>query len=186
MEEKDIGEVRARIKKFLNSNLKVLEINYTGKSLNASKYYHSVIFANPLFFMFKAFIMGLCYFMPAGEMKNSLYRMLGMKIGKEVFISAGVILDAGFPQLISIGDGVVIGQGATIFAHESTIAKIRIGRVNIGKRSLIGIKSTIRSGVVIGDNSVVVMGAVVVQDVQSNELVGGVPAKTIRKLTEPL
>lgn len=186
MDETDTKLVRATIKDFLEHDAKVLEIEYTGKAMNASKYYHSVIFANPVWFLIKMVIIGICYFLPAGELKNSLYRSLGMKIGKQVFISGGVIIDMGFPQLITIEDGVVIGQGATIFTHESTISKIRMGRVRIGKRVLIGIKSTIRSGVSIGDNAVVAVGSVVVQDVGSRELVGGVPAKKIRTLSKPL
>lgn len=186
MDEADIKSVKATIKKFLKGDSKVLEIEYTGKEMNASKYYHSVLFSNPLWFLIKTFVIGICYFLPAGEFKNFFYRRLGMKIGKQVFISGGVTMDLGFPHLITIKDGAVIGQGATIFAHESTIAKIRMGRVTIGRRALVGIKSTIRSGVSIGDNAVVATGAVVVQDVPDNELVGGVPAKKIRTLSKPL
>ena len=96
------------------------------------------------------------------------------------------MMDIGFPQLITIKDGTVLGQGVTIFAHESSITKIRLGRVTIGKRALIGIKSVIRSGVSIGDNAVVAMGSIVARDVKNNELVGGVPARKIRTLTKPL
>ena len=186
MEESNIKSDRKKVTDFLKGNSKVLEIDYRGSAMNASKYYHSIIFENPFKFYLKTFIIGICYFLPAGEFKNFLYRKLGMKIGKEVFISGGVTMDLGFPQLITIEDGTVIGQGATIFAHESTISKIRLGRVNIGKRTLIGINSIIRSGVSIGDNAIVAIGSVVVHDVKNNELVGGVPAKKIRKLSKPL
>ncbi len=186
MEEKDIKSVKATIKKFLKDGSKVLEIKYTGKAMNASKYYHKVIFTNPLWFFIKMIIISICYFLPAGEFKNFFYRMLGMKIGKQVFISGGVTVDMGFPQLITIEDGTVIGMGATIFTHESTIAKIRIGRVRIGKRALIGINSIIRSGVSIGDNAVVAIGSVVAHDVADHELVMGVPATKIKTLSKPL
>ncbi len=186
MKEKDVKSVRTAIKSFLEEDSKVLEIDYTGSALNASKYYHSVIFVNPLWFFIKMGVIGICYFLPAGELKNFLYRSLGMKIGKQVFISGGVMMDIGFPQLITIKDGTVLGQGVTIFAHESSITKIRLGRVTIGKRALIGIKSVIRSGVSIGDNAVVAMGSIVARDVKNNELVGGVPARKIRTLTKPL
>ena len=43
-------------------------------------------------------------------------------------------------------------------------------------------QSCVRTGVTIGSNVVVAAGAVVTKDVPDNSLVGGVPAKLIRKI----
>ena len=52
----------------------------------------------------------------------------------------------------------------------------------LGKRVWIGSNSTITKGVTIGDNSIVAAGAVVTKDVPANCIVGGVPARIIKKI----
>ena len=54
----------------------------------------------------------------------------------------------------------------------------------IGRNVWIGSNATILQGVSIGDNSVVGAGAVVTKDVPANTVVGGIPAKIIKKIPE--
>lgn len=54
--------------------------------------------------------------------------------------------------------------------------------VRIGNDVWIGGNVTILPGVTIGNNVVIAAGAVVTKDVTDNSLVGGVPAKLIKKL----
>lgn len=107
-----------------------------------------------------------------------------MKIGKDAFISAGVLFDLEFPKLINIKEGAIIGTGTKILTHEVTIKHIRIGRITIGKQSIVGAGSLIRSGVSIGDGAVVAMGSLVLKDVPSKNMVGGVPARKIKKINK--
>ena len=51
-----------------------------------------------------------------------------------------------------------------------------------GKNVWIGANATVLAGVTIGDGAVVAAGAVVNKDVESNTIVGGVPAKVIKKI----
>jgi acetyltransferase-like isoleucine patch superfamily enzyme len=105
-----------------------------------------------------------------------------MKIGKDVGISPDVDMDAFYPELISFDDGVIIGWKVNILCHEFTEDSIRLGRVHFGKNVLVGAFSSIRSGVTIGEHSVVAMDSFVNKDIPPYEIWGGVPAKFIKKV----
>ena len=111
--------------------------------------------------------------------------MSGVKIGKDTFIGADALIDPAYPKLITIGDNSALGWGCRIFSHEGYLKHRRIGRTVIGNNVIIGAFATIRAGVTIGDNVIVAMGAVIDKDVPPNQIVGGVPAKRLKKLKEP-
>jgi acetyltransferase-like isoleucine patch superfamily enzyme len=52
----------------------------------------------------------------------------------------------------------------------------------IGKNVWIGSNATILPGITIGDGAIVAAGAVVTKDVPANTIVGGVPAKFIKRI----
>ena len=56
--------------------------------------------------------------------------------------------------------------------------------VVIGKNVWIGANSTILPGVTIHDGAIIAAGAVVTKDVPENMIVGGVPARVIKKAAE--
>lgn len=108
------------------------------------------------------------------------------KLGKNVFINhACSFLDLGG---ITIEDDVMIGPRVNIVTenHPLDPAKRRaldLKSVCIKKNVWIGAGATILPGVTIGENSVVAAGAVVNKDVPPNVIVGGVPAKVLKKIT---
>ncbi|MDR3086577.1 MAG: hypothetical protein LBU45_01275 [Azoarcus sp.] len=77
-------------------------------------------------------------FTPISAWKVFWYRRAGMRIGKNVFISPGVLLDLLFPQLITLEDGVVLGLEAIIVAHIYTPEKIVVARATVGAQGLVG------------------------------------------------
>jgi len=110
----------------------------------------------------------------------------GIQAGKSVSINSGAILDG--RGGISIGDYVMIGPNVCIASssHRHKVPELPVTLqghemepVLIKRMYGIGANATILGGVKIGKGSVVGAGAVVVKDVESYSIVGGVPAKII-------
>jgi len=158
--------------------MKYEEIPYTGTTNPVYDYPKHV---GRIRLFFNSIVCHICRVIPFIEIKNSLYRMIGVKIGKNVVIAAYTIIDPFFPELITIEDNVIVGVGATILAHEYTQEKLRKGKVHIKKRALIGAGSLIRCGITIGEHAVVGAKSFVNKDVPDFTTVGGVPAKIKRK-----
>ena len=106
-------------------------------------------------------------------------------LGKHVFINAGCkFQDQGG---IFIDDGALIGHGVVLATLNHDLAPekrqaLHPAPIHIGKNVWIGANAVICSGVTIGENAVVAAGAVVVRDVEANTVVGGVPAKLIKRI----
>jgi acetyltransferase-like isoleucine patch superfamily enzyme len=107
------------------------------------------------------------------------------KIGKNVFINFDcVFLDLGG---ITIEDNVMLAPKVCLLSEAHPISPterqtLTVGRIHIKKNAWIGANTTILKGVTIGENSVVAAGSVVSKDVPDNVIVGGTPAKIIKKI----
>ena len=169
----------SKIKEFLeNSDYKRVVVPYKGKKLNAACDWRKL--QGNLAMLLRAFLNEILRKAPPCSLKNSIYRLMGVKIGKDVLIGPDVSLDPLFPKLITIKDGAVLGWGCQILVHEFLIKELILGRVSIGKKAVVGAHSLIRAGVTIGDEAMVSMKSFVNKDVTNGEAVGGVPAKEIR------
>jgi acetyltransferase-like isoleucine patch superfamily enzyme len=106
-------------------------------------------------------------------------------VGERVFINMGCkFQDQGG---ITIDEGALIGHNVVLATinHDLDPAKrqsMSYAPIHIGKNVWIGANATVLAGVTIGDGAVVAAGAVVTKDVEPNTIVGGVPAKVIKKL----
>lgn len=109
-------------------------------------------------------------------------------IGRNVSL-ANVILNARSGK-IRIGDNVIFGHNCMVLAGAHALVPEDGKRPTdqSGRDIIIGSNVFIASGAIItgpcliGDNSVVAAGAVVVDDVPNNVMVAGVPAKIVRSL----
>jgi acetyltransferase-like isoleucine patch superfamily enzyme len=167
---------------------------------------------NPRLLLADAFVMllpRLCFC----RLRTAIYRLAGVNIGprslvfgrltiatvgsvrKRLHIGADCIINAPlFLDLsaeIRIGDRVSIGHHSVfITAHhdvgpQNFRAGTNIGRpIQVEDGSWIAARSTILPGVTIGESSIVASGAVVAENIPSNVLVGGVPARLIRRLAD--
>ena len=108
-----------------------------------------------------------------------------INVGKNVFINSGCrFQDQGG---IRIGDGTLIGHNVVITTlNHNFEPELRSGMkpapVIIGKNVWIGASVTVVPGVTIGENAIIAAGSVVTKDVDSNTVVGGVPAKLIKTI----
>ena len=108
-----------------------------------------------------------------------------LKIGRNVFINSGCqFQDQGG---IEIGNGSLIGMKTVIATLNHSLnpnerGNLRPKPVKIGRNVWVGANVTILPGVTIGDGAVIAAGAVVSKDVEENTVVGGVPAKFIKKI----
>ena len=89
---------------------------------------------------------------------------------------------------IEIGDGVLIGHNVVLATINHDLdpeenRKNHYAPIKIGNHVWIGSNATVLPGVTIGDWAVVAAGAVVTQDVLPLTVVGGVPAKILKKVT---
>ncbi len=110
-----------------------------------------------------------------------------IKLGKNVFINhACSFLDLGG---ITIEDDVLIGPRVNLTTENHPVDPAKrkfldLKRIVIKRNAWIGAGATILPGVTVGENSIIAAGAVVNKDVPPNTIVGGIPAKVIKKIDD--
>lgn len=138
-------------------------------------------YAQPRFFIRK--VLGRIIPMwPGFRLRRRMLAWMGVKVDPAVqFIGLETYIDDVFPELISIGAGVVVSMRCTILAHDD--ASHTVAPVQIADNSFIGAGAIILPGVCVGKKSIVAAGAVVSRDVPPGATVGGVPARLLKEPT---
>lgn len=113
--------------------------------------------------------------------------------GKNITVGEGVFINAccHFQDHggITLGDGCQIGHNVVFATLNHELAPERRKKtypapIVLGRNVWVGSNATILQGVTIGDNAVVAAGAVVTKDVVPNTVVGGVPARFIKRIED--
>ncbi len=111
--------------------------------------------------------------------------------GKNITVGEGVFINAccHFQDHggVTIGDGCQIGHNVVFATLNHGLAPADRKHtypapITLGRNVWVGSNSTILQGVTVGDNAVIAAGAVVTKDVPAGTVVGGVPAKFIKKI----
>ena len=111
-----------------------------------------------------------------------------ISVGEHVFINACChFQDHGG---VTLGDGCQIGHNVVFATLNHGLQPEERGHtwpapIVLGRNVWVGSNATLLQGITIGDNAVVAAGAVVTKDVPANTVVGGVPAKCIKKIDSP-
>ncbi|MFC7093976.1 sugar O-acetyltransferase [Jeongeupia naejangsanensis] len=112
-----------------------------------------------------------------------------VRIGNHTFLNAGVTLLDG--TAITIGNNVLVGPNVQFYGASHPVDHIerrdwtaRWKPILVEDDVWIGGNAVICQGVTIGARAIVGAGAVVLKDVPPDTVVGGNPARIIRKLTD--
>jgi acetyltransferase-like isoleucine patch superfamily enzyme len=121
----------------------------------------------------------------------NLYRrgLGGLVIGRECFLGDECLLD--LAEAIELGDQVTLGERVLLLTHmnvgyadhplQAEFPPVA-APVRLESGCFVGANVTVLAGVTIGACSFVAAGSVVTRDVPPRTLVGGVPARVLRRL----
>ncbi len=136
------------------------------------------------------------------ELRVELLRLFGARIGREVVIRQGCNIT--FPWRLEIGDHSWIGEETTILSLANVIigsnvcvsqqAYLCTGShdfskdtfdlitkpIRIGDGSWLAARVFVAPGVTVGNHALAAAGAIVIDDVPDNQMVGGNPAQAIK------
>lgn len=134
------------------------------------------------FFIYNLFIMIARYlFLPVTRMTRInilFYRLMGADIGKGVVINTAHVYDL---NLITIGDGAMIGGSAVVMCHMGQGDDAYIEEVVLENGASVGEGAIIFPGAHIGENAIVGAGSVVPKDfeIPANSKWSGVPVERV-------
>ncbi len=161
-------------------SIRYARIAYSGDKGNSEIDWPKI--RNPLRMIFTAFIFEILRKTPPCKIKNSIYRLFGVRIGKNVAIAYNVLPDPLFPELITLEDNVMIGSDCELATHEFVRDWFGIGRIVIKKNAMISAYNLIRAGTAVGEGAMTGIFSYVNKDVPSEEIWVGIPAKLLKKI----
>lgn len=133
--------------------------------------------------------------LPGNGLRIRLLRMCGYVIGEKVYIGEDLLIvdDLDNAQLaLKIGDRAAISPRVTFVMHsqpnDSRIVPYinsHKGPITIGADAWIGTGAVILPNIVIGEGAVIGANSVVIHNVPSYTVVGGVPADYIKDVNVP-
>ncbi|MEL6613146.1 MAG: acyltransferase [Bacteroidota bacterium] len=118
---------------------------------------------------------------PFNGLRIALYRLVGFRIGRGVFIGMKCYLDDVEPSHTTIGDGVIVSYGCYFALHGKGQAR---SHITIEDGAYIGMRSTIVAGaepLTIGTEAIVGAASLVRESVAPRTTVAGHPAKVLRE-----
>lgn len=132
--------------------------------------------------------------MPIYQLRAAMLRWCGYVIGKDVYIGEDLIIvdEPSDWGMVSIGDRVAISPRVTLvvssrpnFSRIAPYVPVKHGPITIENDAWLGTGVVVMPGVKIGEGAVVGANSVVTKDVRPYIIVGGSPARLIRKVPVP-
>ena len=129
------------------------------------------------------------------KLRPAIWRIVGCKIGKDVFIGAGVSFDTGHAELIELEDHAHIAGHSILLCHQRELnnyyvgddyAKLpyKTGKIVLKKGCLLGTHAIVMPGVTIGEGAIVGAFSLVTKDIPAWTIAIGRPAKVVKQITK--
>ena len=179
-QKKYYAEFRQKVDAFLKDPAQTyLKIYYNGNRAGPGNDWFRA--RNVFRIFFNGGVIEITRLLPHCWLKTALLRMLGVKIGKNVHIGKGVVFDHIFCDTVTVEDDAVIEPYAYFDGHEYTMTQTVFGRVVVKKGARIGKGTLVRTGCIVGENTIIEPQSLPQKEIPANEVWGGVPAKFLRK-----
>ncbi len=127
------------------------------------------------------------------KLRPAILRIVGCKIGKNVFIGSNVSVDVGHADMIEMEDHVHIAAHSILLCHQRDLknyfvgddyAKLgyKIGKIHLKRGCLLGTHSMVMPGVTVGEGAIVGAFSLVTKDIPDWTIAVGRPAKVIKEI----
>lgn len=124
-------------------------------------------------------------------LRPAIFRRLGAKVGKDVFVGDYVRVDLNHADLIEIEDGVHIAGDVRLLCHKKDLSNYKegetygmqpykYGRILLCKNCAIGTGTLVMPGVTVGEGAIVGANSMVTRDIPAWSLALGNPAKVVK------
>jgi len=128
------------------------------------------------------------------KLRPAMWRIVGCKVGKDVFIGASVSFDTGHATLIELEDHAHIAGHAILLCHQRDLtnyyvgddyAKLpyKTGKIVLKKGSLLGTHTMVMPGVTIGEGAIIGAFSLVTKDIPAWTIATGRPARVVKQIS---
>lgn len=123
-------------------------------------------------------------YIPVSCFSNLYFKIIGAKIGKNVYINTNLVSDA---YLLTLEDGVILGGDSEVTCHLMEREHLILSPIRIGKGSLIGTGAYISPGVDVGERCTVgarcyIRRGVRIPDGSVLTVLSGLPARKVHEM----
>jgi len=127
------------------------------------------------------------------SIRARLWRVMGCKVGKNVFIGYEVWMDFTHARLIEVEDDVHITNRCLLLCHRRNLENYNFGddssklpylkkKIHLRKGCHIGMGTIILPGVTVGEGAIVGAGSVLTRDIPAWSIAMGNPARVTRQI----
>ena len=112
--------------------------------------------------------------------KNTIWRLLGLRVGRRLFDDGCLIVEK---TLVTMGDDVALNAGSIIQCHSQEDGAFKSDRIRIGSGCTLGVGAFVHYGVTMGDGAGLAPDSFLMkgEDVPQHAQWGGNPAREIRE-----